>query len=131
MRLVSSGTQVLTAMWHDSFQYYLPSLDEAGEDDRPKFKLEYTTFPVRALHPPPAGGPEGLGGRGFAYPIPKRHLPRSLRNSTRTKSKKYAPYGLADLTIPSWTRLARRVGRKKGKTMRQRFKEFMSMGGAA
>lgn len=111
----------------DSFQYYLPRLDEAGEDDSPKFKLEYTTFPVRALHPPPAGGPGGLGARGFAWPIPKRHLPRSLRNSTRTKSKSYAPYSLEDLTIPSWTRLARRVA--KGKKLRQRFKELMYMGG--
>ena len=83
----------------------MAGLDGATEEDSPKLELEYT--------------------RKFAYPIPKRHLPRPLRSSTAMKS---TPYGLADLTIPSWTRLARRVGRKKGKTMRQRFKEFMSMG---
>ncbi|RDX55657.1 hypothetical protein OH76DRAFT_757959 [Lentinus brumalis] len=112
-------------------QYYLPGLDGATEEDSPKFKLEYLTFPVHALHPHAEAeeAENATLARKFAYPIPKRHLPRSLRNSTVTKSKKYAPYGLADLTIPSWTRLARRLGRKKGKTLRQRFKEFMYMGG--
>ena len=44
-----------------------------------------------------------------------------------TKAKKFAPYALADLTIGSWTELGTRLGRNKGK-LRQRFKEFMSMG---
>ena len=66
----------------------------------------------------------------FAWPIPKRHLPRTLRNATTGKSKKYAPYGLEDLEVGSWGGLARRLGRgKKGKKLRQRFKEFMYMGG--
>ena len=108
-------------------QYYLPGLDGATEEDSPKFKLEYLTFPVRALHP--AVAVNATAARKFAYPIPKRHLPRSLRNSTVAKSKKYAPYGLADLTIPSWTALGSRMGRSKGKRLRQRFKEFMYMGG--
>ena len=42
----------------------------------------------------------------FAWPIPKRHLPRTLRNATTAKSKKYAPYGLEDLTVGSWAGLA-------------------------
>ena len=136
-------------------QFYLPDLDEADEEHRPKFKLEYTTFPVTALRPEPgpepepglevegegedegeAGGAEAEGAEGvsaqkkkFAYPIPKRHLPRTLRNSTVGKSKKYAPYGLADLTVASWAGLGSRMGRSKGKQLRQRFKEFMYMGG--
>lgn len=108
----------------------MPGLDAADEEHSPKFKLEYVTFPVRALHPPPAEGPENVGGaQKFAHPIPKRHLPRSLRNSTVSKSNKYAPYSLPDLTIPSWTALGSRMGRSKGKKVRQRFKELMYMGG--
>ncbi|TBU49566.1 Metallo-dependent phosphatase-like protein [Dichomitus squalens] len=117
-------------------QYYLPDLEGADEEHRPKFKLEYLTLPASTLHPPPDDAPESenetamatSAGRKFDWPIPKRHLPRSLRNSTTTKSKKFAPYTLDDLTIPSWTGLAKRLGRNKGK-LRQRFKEFMYMGG--
>nr|VWO95495.1 RFX-type winged-helix domain-containing protein [Ganoderma boninense] len=119
-------------------QYYLPDLDEADEKHRPKFKLEYLTFQTSALHPAPAAGEAsaaedetGVAASGKSnWPIPKRHLPRSLQNSTMTKTKKFAPYELGDLTIPSWTELGTRLGRNKGK-LRQRFKEFMSMGGAA
>ena len=105
-------------------------MDEADEGHGPKFKLEYVTFPASALHPPPPaeGAENAAGGRKFAYPIPRRHLPRTLRNSTVRRSKKYAPYALGDLTIPSWTALGSRMGRSKGKRLRQRFKEFMSMG---
>ena len=120
----------------DSLQYYLPDLDGADEEHRPKFKLEYLTFPAGVLHPPPDATPASEGetavaasaARKFSWPIPKRHLPRSLRNSTTTKSKKFAPYSLEDLTISSWTGLAKKLGRNKGK-LRQRFKEFMYMGG--
>ncbi|PIL37181.1 hypothetical protein GSI_00873 [Ganoderma sinense ZZ0214-1] len=119
-------------------QYYLPDLDEADEKHRPKFKLEYLTFQTSALHPPPPAGEasaaedetEVAAAGKSNWPIPKRHLPRSLQNSTMTKTKKFAPYELADLTIPSWTELGTRLGRNKGK-LRQRFKEFMSMGGEA
>ena len=137
-------------------------MDDADEAHPPKFKLEYTTMPVRALHPPAApekgkvaaaaaeteeeseedvaaesdgeveveAAGKGKGREKFAWPIPRRHLPRALRNSTVDKSKKYAPYGLADLTVGSWARLAARLGRKKkGKALRQRFKEFRYMGG--
>ncbi|KAI1786520.1 Metallo-dependent phosphatase-like protein [Ganoderma leucocontextum] len=118
-------------------QYYLPDLDAADEKHRPKFKLEYLTFQASALHPPAAGEASAAedvdetavaAARQFNWPIPKRHLPRSLQNSTTTKSKKFAPYSLEDLTIPSWTALGTRLGRNKGK-LRQRFKEFMYMGG--
>ncbi|KAM5532304.1 hypothetical protein V8D89_014062 [Ganoderma adspersum] len=117
-------------------QYYLPDLDEADEKHRPKFKLEYLTFRADALHPLAPPGEVSAAedetavaaARKFNWPIPKRHLPRSLQNSTMTKAKKFAPYALADLTIASWTELGTRLGRNKGK-LRQRFKEFMSMGG--
>ncbi|KAI0335497.1 hypothetical protein GY45DRAFT_1316828 [Cubamyces sp. BRFM 1775] len=130
-------------------QYTLRKMDEADESHPPKFKLEYLTFPVTSLHPPPeADGADGnatdnnggveaavsaearSGASKFWYPIPRRHLPRTLRNNTLTKSKKFAPYGLEDLTIPSWTALAQRLGRSKAKRLRQKFKQYMYMGGA-
>ncbi|CDO76280.1 hypothetical protein BN946_scf184470.g38 [Trametes cinnabarina] len=129
-------------------QYTLRKMNRADESRPPKFKLEYLTFPVHALHPPApetdeAEGEAGTGyatnstgstsidaakARKFWYPIPKRHLPRTLRNSTIVKSRKFAPYGLEDLTIPSWTGLAQRLGRSKSKRLRQKFREFMYMG---
>ncbi|KAL1946769.1 hypothetical protein VTO73DRAFT_14873 [Trametes versicolor] len=130
-------------------QYTLRGMDGADERHPPKFKLEYLTFPVAALHPPEAEGAadatdtaepasdsaeasEGKGkekkGAKFWHPIPRRHLPRLLRNSTIGKSKKFAPYGLEDLTIPSWTALGQRLGRSKAKQLRQRFRRFMYMG---
>ena len=100
------------------------------EKHPPKWKLEYLTFAPQALHPPAVTGePEAQKKKdAFVYPIPLKRLPKKLRDANVTTTK-FAPYGMPDLTIPSWTRLARRVGRKKGKTMRQRFKEFMYMGG--
>ncbi|KAI0375671.1 hypothetical protein BV20DRAFT_932452 [Pilatotrama ljubarskyi] len=126
-------------------QYTLRKMDRADESHPPKFKLEYLTFPVRALRPPPeaegAAEAEGIDGgrdtiadatvnakRKFWYPIPRRHLPRRLRNGTITESKKFAPYELEDLTIPSWTALAQRLGRAKAKKLRQRFRRYMYMG---
>ncbi|KZT12740.1 uncharacterized protein LAESUDRAFT_13671 [Laetiporus sulphureus 93-53] len=106
-------------------QYYIPrSKLEAGDKKHaPKYKLEYLTYPVSVLHPP------RVADTGtFLYPIPLRHLPKSLRNATITKSK-YAPYSLADLTIPSWTDLARRLGDVTEKKLRKRFRRFMYMGG--
>lgn len=117
----------------DTLQYFMPDLDAADEKHRPKFKLEYLTFRASALHPPAgeASAAEDEAAvapaRKFNWPIPKRHLPRSLQNSTMVKTK-FAPYGLADLTVPSWTELGTQLGRNKEK-LRQRFKEFMSMGG--
>ena len=118
----------------------------------PKWKLEYLTFAPSKLHPPASqransgtateterGGEEeeeeeesvrgkkSKGGGGWSYPIPLKHLPKSLRNATRTKSK-YAPYKMEDLTIPSWLRLARRLGRTKNAKLRKRFRRYMYMG---
>ncbi|KAF8076398.1 endopolyphosphatase, partial [Lyophyllum atratum] len=81
-------------------QYYMPDLEDANKTHRPRFRLEYLTFAPKMLHPPPFGK-----GHRFQYPIPLRHLPKSLRDSGVTESK-YAPYEMEDLTIPSWIELA-------------------------
>ena len=104
------------------FQYYIPNLNETTGKWAPKFKLEYLTYDPSLLHPP-----EGFEGSQFHYPIPLKNLPRSLRNSTVTKSK-YAPYEMQDLTIPSWLKLARRLGQTKHQKLRARFRRYMYMG---
>ncbi|OSX60399.1 hypothetical protein POSPLADRAFT_1066706 [Postia placenta MAD-698-R-SB12] len=100
-------------------QYYLPKLDAADKNHPPKYKLEYLTFPVSGLHR--AGADEAPW-----WPIPLRHLPKSLRNATATASKR-APYGLVDLTVPSWTDLAQRLAKGAEKKLRKRFRRYMYM----
>lgn len=102
-------------------QYYLPNLTGTAKHS-PKYKLEYLTFAPSALHPAEAET-EAKAWR----PVPLRHLPKSLRNSTVVKSK-YAPYKMADLTIPSWLTLAQRLSRPKHEKLRTRFKKYMYMG---
>lgn len=104
-------------------QYWLPALDESDEKKSPKYKLEYLTFPLSHLHPLPHQDMKP----SYEYPIPLRHLPRSLRNATITSSK-YAPYEMEDLTIPSWTELAQRLARAKGKNLGKKFRKYMYMG---
>ena len=103
------------------------------EKHPPKWKLEYLTYELARLHPPAAvvvapGGEEQSGAAvKFDYPIPLRHLPKSLRNATVAKSK-FAPYGMADLTVASWTKLARQLAKPKSEKLRRRFRKFMYMG---
>ena len=67
----------------------------------------------------------------FVYPIPLRHLPRKLRTAGTTKSK-FAPYAMADLTIPSWAGLARRLAEVgKNSKLRRRFRRYMYQGANA
>ncbi|KZT24494.1 Endopolyphosphatase [Neolentinus lepideus HHB14362 ss-1] len=100
-------------------------LNASGKTRKPKYKLEYTTFAVDALHPPA----DPAAATKFKYAIPLRHLPRSLRNRTITESK-FAPYQMRDLTIPSWVELAQRLARpKKEAELRKRFKKYMYQGG--
>ncbi|RDB22520.1 Endopolyphosphatase [Hypsizygus marmoreus] len=106
-------------------QYYLPNLKDANKTHEPRFKLEYLTFPPQLLHPPAV---RADGRHDFRYPIPLRHLPRSLRNASTTESK-YAPYGMADLTIGSWMKLAQELGDANSKKLRKRFRKYMYMGG--
>ncbi|KAI0796639.1 Metallo-dependent phosphatase-like protein [Abortiporus biennis] len=105
-------------------QYFMPNLTTTKKSP-PKYKLEYMTFSPASLHAS-AGLEEEMSGN-VRYPIPLRHLPRSLRNSTVTKSK-YAPYEMRDLTIPSWTDLARRLAKPKHEKLRKTFRKFMYMG---
>ncbi|KDQ64518.1 hypothetical protein JAAARDRAFT_28155 [Jaapia argillacea MUCL 33604] len=108
-------------------QYNIPEkrLDSSSENRKPKYKLEYLTFPLELLHP----SSEAADAKGdFAYPIPLRHLPQSLRSPNSTKMK-YTPYQLPDLTIPSWVELARLLADPKEKKLRKQFREYMYMGG--
>lgn len=95
-------------------QYYIPELDKK---DEPKFKLEYLTFPISSL-------------QLAEEPVPLRNLPKSLREAGVTESE-LAPYGLPDLTIPSWLDLACKLGKPREKKLRKRFKKYMYMGGEA
>ena len=105
-------------------QYYLPDLDAADKRNPPKFKLEYLTYALRALHPP-----VGVAGNEFHYPVPVRHLPKKLRKGGVVTSK-YAPYEMEDLTIGSWVELAHVLGNKENKKIRKRYKRYMYMDGA-
>lgn len=104
----------------------------------PKWKLEYLTFEPSKLHPPnvtmltsgtaTAQGGDTTGAKeGFVYPVPLKRLPRKLR-APGVKKSKYLPYKMADLTIPSWVRLVKRLGKKKNEKLRERFRRFMYMG---
>ncbi|KAI0003083.1 endopolyphosphatase [Russula compacta] len=103
-------------------QFYLPEGRLLNKDKKPKFKLEYLTHRLQALHP---GDVESTGE--FQYPIPLRQLPKSLREGNVTSSK-FAPYRMDDLTIPSWVGLGRRLGDSSRKKLRRRFKQYMYMG---
>ena len=100
----------------------------------PKWKLEYLTFEPSKLHPPnvtmvatPQWGNTTGAKEGFVYPVPLKRLPRKLRTPGVKKSK-YLAYQMADLTIPSWVRLVKRLGKKKNEKLRERFRRFMYMG---
>jgi len=100
-------------------KYYMPKLDKYDRRHEPKFKLEYLTYELSSLHPT---------DNGTQAPVPMKNLPKSLREGGVTKSK-FAPYGLGDLTIPSWLDLACKLGRPRAKVLRKRFKKYMYMGG--
>jgi len=102
-------------------QYYVPKDDLLNGTEKPKFKLEYLTYKLEALHPGYAEGTEDI-----QYPIPLKQLPHSLREGNKTSSK-FAPYRMEDLTIPSWVGLARRLGDPSRKKLRRRFKQYMYM----
>ncbi|KAH9006990.1 Metallo-dependent phosphatase-like protein [Lactarius hatsudake] len=103
-------------------QYYLPEERMANKTDKPKFKLEYLTYSLDALHP---GDTEEAAE--FEYPVPLKQLPKGLREENVTSSK-FAPYRMEDLTIPSWVGLARRLGDPTKAKLRKRFKQYMYMG---
>ncbi|EJD01156.1 uncharacterized protein FOMMEDRAFT_21595 [Fomitiporia mediterranea MF3/22] len=100
-------------------QYWLPNLDEASKDAKPKFKLEYTTMSASNAR------------RAF----PPKQLPKSLRGAGREgegeaevkkkKGRKYTPYKLDDLTIGSYLGLGRRLGDEKEEGVRALFRRYM------
>ncbi|KAI0347563.1 hypothetical protein BDW22DRAFT_1352033 [Trametopsis cervina] len=113
-------------------QYYLPDMNGTAKHP-PQWRLEYLTFAPPNLHPPSAAttgtATDDAATVRFAYPIPLKHLPKKLRDASANVTKsKYAPYGMEDLTIPSWLRLVRRLGRAKHAKLRRRFKQYMYMG---
>ena len=98
-------------------QYYLPDLGNATESYTPKWKLEYMTYGLAMF---------GQNGTDESQEvIPSRNLPRSLRHG---RGAKYAPYSLDDLTIPSWIKLAQKLGDKENRKLRKKFKGYMFMG---
>ena len=103
-------------------QYYIPGLEEANKTHPPKFKLEYLTYRLDALHP----DPERDSGEKFTYPVPPKLLPKSLRKPGVTKSK-YTHYKMKDLTIASWIRFGRRLIDET--KLQRRFRKYMFAGG--
>ncbi|EKM80275.1 hypothetical protein AGABI1DRAFT_120307 [Agaricus bisporus var. burnettii JB137-S8] len=109
----SRRNQALTPLGYA--QYYMPDIATANKTQAPRYELEYVTYPVSAL------------GSGDWEPVPVRHLPRALREGR--KGKRYAPYGLRDLTVGSWVGLGRRLGQGAEKRVRRRFREYMGVSG--
>lgn len=110
-------------------QYYMPNLT-GTEKHPPKWKLEYLTFAPEALHPPGAADEVEAQKKkdAFVYPIPLKRLPKKLRYANVTSSK-FTPYSMPDLTIPSWTALARRLAKAGSRSkLRRRFRRYMYMG---
>jgi endopolyphosphatase len=97
----------------------MPELDEYDAKHEPEFKLEYLTYRLSSLHPT---------DNVTEPPVPLANLPRSLREPGVTESK-FAPYGLRDLTIPSWLDLACKLGTPREEQLRKQFKQYMYMGG--
>lgn len=102
----------------------MPKVATANETHPPKFKLEYLTYPLSALHPMESGDSE------FYYPVPVRHLPRSLRDGKKKigelkKKKKYVPYEMKDLTIGSYVELGRRLADVGHGKLRRQFRKYM------
>lgn len=100
----------------------MPNLDEANKTNKPRFELEYVTFPVEKL------APQEL--REDEYPIPLRHLPEALKQAAAEGGKsKFAPYKMGDLTVGSWVGLARKMADERSEKLRRRFKKYMFGGG--
>ena len=98
-------------------QYYLPDLGNATDSYTPEWKLEYMTYGLSAF------GKNGTDGSPEV--IPSAKLPKALRKG---RGAKYAPYSLPDLTIPSWIKLARKLGDRENKKLRKKFRGYMFMG---
>ncbi|KAF9057569.1 hypothetical protein BJ165DRAFT_1397817 [Panaeolus papilionaceus] len=110
-------------------QYYIPNLALANETHPPGFEMEYLTYPLESLHPGSDSSGVGNGeADDFVYPVPVRHLPESLRRPGSEAESAYAPYGMEDLTIGSYVKLARKVANKK--KLQKVFRQYMFQGGS-
>ncbi|KAL1702321.1 Metallo-dependent phosphatase-like protein [Schizophyllum commune] len=105
-------------------QYYIPKLGKASKRRKPKFALEYVTYAREQLQ----GEADGM------LPVPRRHLPKELREGNGTAHAGKAgrgglvPYGMRDLTVGSWVKLARKLGDEGHAKLRKRFRKFMYQG---
>ncbi|KAG9104471.1 Endopolyphosphatase [Ceratobasidium sp. 370] len=95
-------------------QFFIPPSNwaKSNESRAPGYELEYITYSLDAL-------------RGNVSLIPRHLLPPELQEGAieSTTESRYAPFGLDDLTIPSWIKFARKMGRKK--KLWRRFEEAM------
>ena len=111
-------------MLTDLPQYYIPKLGKASKRRKPKFALEYVTYAREQLQ----GEADGM------LPVPRRHLPKELREGNGTAHAGKAgrgglvPYGMRDLTVGSWVKLARKLGDEGHAKLRKRFRKFMYQG---
>ncbi|KAF8759991.1 Calcineurin-like phosphoesterase [Rhizoctonia solani] len=90
-----------------------PESNWANKTHPPQYELEYVTYSLSTLR------------NANVSLIPDHLLPPELRGGSiesLTKSK-YAPFGLRDLTIPSWIKFARKLGERK--KLWKRFRDVM------
>ncbi|QRV87637.1 PPN1-vacuolar endopolyphosphatase-like protein [Ceratobasidium sp. AG-Ba] len=85
---------------------------KANASHAPEYELEYVTYSLETL-------------RSNSSLVPEHLLPPELRAGSieSASNSRYAPFALNDLTIPSWIKFARRMGRKK--KLWRRFEEAM------
>ncbi|KAG8718899.1 hypothetical protein FRC08_004118 [Ceratobasidium sp. 394] len=95
-------------------QFFIPPSNwaKSNESHAPGYELEYVTYSLATL-------------RSNVSLVPEHLLPPELQEGKigSTTESRYAPFGLADLTIPSWIKFARKMGRKK--KLWRRFEEAM------
>lgn len=93
-------------------QFFISPSSWANKTHGPQFELEYVTYSLDTL-------------RANGSLVPNHLLPPELRmGSVETANDShYAPFGLDDLTIPTWIKFARRMANKK--KLWDRFKEAM------
>ncbi|CAE6392191.1 unnamed protein product [Rhizoctonia solani] len=94
-------------------QFYIPESSWTNVSRPPLYELEYVTYSLSNLRD------------ANVTLIPQHLLPPELRGgSIETLAKSnYAPFGLRDLTIPSWIKFARKLGQRK--KLWKRFRDVM------
>lgn len=108
-------------------QFFMPNLDKQTKEP-PTWEIEYSTFKLKTL----VGDANGtMGSNQQAPPIPLHMLPGYDEFKATKKAPKalrrIVPFGMRDLTIASYTRLARRLA--EDKKLWKRFKDLMCVDG--